>query len=157
MSIETVRAQLAILEAGITTTSGSAIGRAYTQLPREAVNDADLPAFLNFVRDGTSDITNVGEDAYQFTRLYTMWLLVLPGQEGLTQGEAESRVEPWIPAVYTYFNARPKLSAVTDVKRANIVGDTGPRQLIWADVVYWGCEFRLSVTERLTRSYVGNE
>jgi hypothetical protein len=162
MSIATVRAALQTLEtsylaaeyaAGRTRTAG----RAYEQLPHQAVNDADLPVCLNFVREATADLTNAGEDFYQTTRQYLVWLLLLPASEGLSDGEAESMVEPVIPTFYNYFLARPKLVAVTDVKRMVIASDSGPRQLVWADIAYWGVEFRLNVTERLTRTYAAIE
>lgn len=162
MSIATVRTALQSIEAAYLAQELAAgrvrtSGRAYDQLPHQAINDADLPVCLNFVREATADYTNPGEDYYQTTRQYLVWLLVLPAAEGLSDGEAESMVEPLIPTFYAYINARPKLNAVTDVKRANIASDSGPRQLIWADTVYWGVEFRVNVTERLTRAYTGNE
>jgi hypothetical protein len=153
MTIDTVRTQIAALQAAI-----PGITRAFDQLPRHDISVADLPAFVNFVREGVYNWTLDGATADQDVRKYVMWLLVLPHQEGLSDGEAERRVEPFVPTVRDYFAARPKLGgAINDVKSAVITGDSGPRQLIYADTVYWGAEFQLTVTERLQRVYAANE
>lgn len=151
MSVETVKDQLAVLQAAI-----PGVRRAYAQLPRTALVDADLPLFLNFARETTYDWSNIGHDMQRDIRLYIMQLYVLPAQLGI-EGEAENLVEPWIKTVVDYFRARPKLGQLQYVQEAWIEGDSGPRQFARADIPYWGVEFRLRVTEYYPRTYASLE
>jgi hypothetical protein len=151
MSIETVRTQLATLQASI-----SGVKRAFEQLPRGAIVDADLPLFLNFARNAIYDWSILGADTNQSTRIYLMRLLVMPQQSGI-DGEGESAVEPFIKTVVDYFASRPQLGRLSGVQNAIIVGDSGPQQFVWFDIPYWSVEFQLRVVEYATRDYQNYE
>lgn len=149
MSITTVRAALATLEAQIT-----GINRAYVDLPRGAINDADLPLFLNFARDASD--SEGGSDMMLEDRQYLLWLLVMPDQLGIP-GEGEQAAEAMIQTVKDYFRQRPALGLVLGVQKSYFSGDSGPRKFTWADVAYWGVEFRLRVVEYQARTYADDE
>jgi hypothetical protein len=135
---------------------------AYDQLPRGIVPTANLPAFLNFVREANYDDQILGEDDIESTRVFAMWLLVKPVAEG-EEGEGETLVEPWITAVVNYFFARPTLGNLIGVKYSHILRDSGPKKLVWPGTptnpigTYWGAEFLISVTEIFKRIYANNE
>jgi len=152
MSIVTVRARLAEMQASI-----PGVRRAYDQLPVGIVNTADLPLFLNFVRDTEYDIDS-GEGFVYDTRTYVMWLLVKPVAEG-TDSEGEQITEPFIPIVADYFISRPSLLDLKGVVTSELKSDSGPKRMVWPGTpsdpigVYWGIEFVLDVTEVSNISY----
>lgn len=137
-TIEDIRSALATMAASV-----SGVRRAYSTLPPQ-IPDADLPAALTFPREATYDFLSAGEDQDVEQRNWLLWVLVAPREQGVP-GEMETRAEPFIDAIKTYFKARPSLTMLHGIIRAWLTGDGGPRQLEWAGVVYWGVEFRLSV------------
>lgn len=151
MSVDTIRQQLATLEALI-----AGVNRAYDTLPRGPIVEADLPLFLNFVRDATYDWRMLGASDNIEIRQYILWLLVMPIQLA-APGEGEEKAMPFIKTVMDYFKARPQLGGTAQIQNAIITGDSGPKQLPWADTYYWGIEFRLQVTEYQLRAYAADE
>jgi hypothetical protein len=161
MSIDTIRTRLHDLQLLIPVTAPVVI-TAYDQLPRSMVPTANMPAFLNFVRDADYDDEILGEDVVQVTRKFLMWLLVKPAAEG-EEGEGEALVEPWIDVVVKYFYARPSLGNLTGILYSHITKDSGPKRMVWPGTptnpigVYWGAEFQISVVELFNRVYASNE
>jgi hypothetical protein len=94
---------------------------------------------------------------YVERRNYIFQLLILPQSEGLDQGEAEGKVEPFITLVRDAFKGAPSLGGVLGVQSARLTGDSGPRQLVWAGVIYWGCEFKMAVEEYVPRIFADSE
>jgi hypothetical protein len=157
MSIQSVRLRIKTLQEKI-----PGINKAYAQLPKSNIVAADLPLFLNFVREGVNDYDPLGSDDVYITRTYLMWLLVKPVAEG-EEGESESSVEPWIDTVSKYFIARPSLSDLAGVQKTILLSDSGPKKMIWPGTpsapqgVYWGVEFKLQVIEVAPIDYVDYE
>ncbi len=150
-TVATIKAQLAVLQAAIPN-----VKRAYADIPRGPINDADLPLFINFARDAENDWTMIGSDIGLENRRYLMQLLVMPAQDGIS-GESESLTEAWLQTVNDYFAARPQLGLQSGVQRAYIEGDSGPRLYSWANGLYWNIEFRLRVVTYHPRTYASNE
>jgi hypothetical protein len=154
MTIAATRTRIATLQRLI-----PGIKRAYVQLPRGKIVEADLPLFINFVRDGENDYDPLGQDSLYISRNYFMWLLVMPVAQG-EEGEGETICEPWIETVSNYFIARPSLEDLVRVQKATLLGDSGPKRMIWPGTpaapqgVYWGAEFRLNVVEIAPITYV---
>lgn len=163
MTIATVKARLALMEAQIT-----GIKRAFAQTPSGAVADADLPFFINFAREAADDYKSIGGDQDREGRLYLPTLYVFSAGQG-TQlpSEGEAAVEPYITTVKDHFRSRPALSALDTqganlggllgVQMAYLVGDSGPKVLQWAGQLYWGVEFKLNVVEYLKITFAQGE
>jgi hypothetical protein len=156
MSIASVRTQLAALQLRIAGIKQSYPNAAVPGLPRGAINDMDLPLFLNFVREAPHDYRTDGETFDLEVRTYVMQLLVAPVnlQE---PGEGENATTLLIDPVMDFFRARPRLE-MDGVWRAIITRDTGARSnLVWANVNYWGCEFTLQVSEIIPITFAPGE
>jgi hypothetical protein len=157
MSVATIRARLALLQAAI-----PGVAKAYVQLPRGLVPTDNLPAFLNFVRKADYDHDTYGDYTVGVTRTFLMWLLVKPVAEG-EEGEGEEIMEPWVETVAAYFNARPSLGGLIRVDSSTLVSDSGPKKMVWPGTpnaptgVYWGAEFQLDITEIAPITYADNE
>ena len=151
MSITTVRTALAsLLVAHVT-----GVTRAYAQLPRKEIIDADLPCAL--IRSKGATYPDNPEDMYLERRAYTVQLMVLPLPEGLDNGEGESRTESFVGLVRDMLKGSPSLGGVTNVQSARLTADSGPSMLVWAGVTYWGCEFSLTVEEFVPRNFLDSE
>jgi hypothetical protein len=151
MSITTVRTALASLMvahvAGVKT--------ALAQLPRKEIIDADLP--LALIRAKGATYPDNPEDMYLERRAYTVTLMVLPVPQGLDNGEGEARTEPFVPLVRDMLKGSPSLEIGRALQSARLTADSGPSQLVWAGVTYWGCEFSLTVEEFVPRIFLDSE
>jgi hypothetical protein len=151
MSVATVKAQLALLQASITGIT-SAFAQAPISLPENG-----FPCFVNLARAASIDSTPLGHaDRVVEGREYLMRLYVAPLLEG-TDAEAEGKCEPFFPLVRDFFLARPSLGGLTYVQRAWPLGDSGVVPLRYAMNSYIGIEFRLQVWEYVDISYAATE
>ena len=139
------------------------IKRAYVNAPM-SLPESDLPLFCNFIGPSTTDYDQYGDgDALQM-REFTMRLYVMIAQAGVN-GEAEKKVEPYIPLVYAAFLARPGLSSATTghtaplagIRGAFIYSDGGISVLPFAGQDFIGCEFKLRVHETFSYTFAQGE
>lgn len=146
MSVETVKARLAQIQAGIT-----GVKRAFSHGPG-AMPPGDLPCFVNFTGPARHDFLLAGNDQDIETRTYIMRLYVRPVGQGI-DGEAERLCEPFFPRVRDIFAGRPGLglgttgSHLAGVQRAIFLGDSGTSVLRYNGQDFIGIEFRLEVSE----------
>lgn len=152
MSIQSVKTQLKSLQEQI-----PGIAHAFAQAPA-ALNETDMPLFINLSGRGTPDYVGAGDFHNLMTRIYTMRLYVLPVALGIP-GEGEREVEPLIQAVYDFFSARPALGGLENIYNAYLVGDSGvsPLQFQAGGKTYIGCDFTLQVKELLEFTYAQGE
>lgn len=126
----------------------SGVKRAYVNAP-QALPDSDLPILAVFT--GPATYTPLGETLAEETRTYLLRLYVAPVQAGY-DGEAESKVEPFLTSVGATYRSHPLLgngtkdSALPFVTRAAWGGDGGVMVLPYAGQIYIGAEFRVNVT-----------
>ena len=150
MSITTVRAALKVILEKVT-----GVKLALVDLPRGEIIDADLPCAL--IRSKGATYPDNPEDMYMERRSYTVTLMVLPVPEGLDNGEGEARTEPFVGLVRDILKGSPSLGGVVNVQSSRLTADSGPVQLVWAGVTYWGCEFSLTVEEYVPRIFADSE
>jgi hypothetical protein len=150
MSIATVRTALVVVLKKVT-----GVTTALPQLPRGEITDADLPCAL--IRAKGATYPDNPEDMYMERRSYTVTLMVLPVPEGLDNGEGEARTEPFVMLVRDALKGAPSLGGVVGVQSSRLTADSGPAQLVWAGVTYWGCEFSLTVEEYVPRIFADSE
>ncbi len=152
MSVETVKAALATLQAQI-----AGVTRAYEDAPY-SLPPSDLPAFVNFAAAAGYDYRAADVEGYVIvTREYRMRLLVAAVQTGIP-GEAEALCKPFFTSVPVYFFARPSLGGVSMVQMARIVADGGIQAFPWGqNEAHIGIEFRLQVGEYVSIQYADNE
>ena len=151
MSVATVKAQLAVLQAQITD-----VKRAFAQGPL-SLPLTDVPLFCNYTGAATHDWRILGAERDRETRLYLMRLYVCTAQDGIG-GEAERRCEPFFPLVRDYFAARPSLGRLNGVEVATLLGDSGVMNpMLYAGEQFIGIEFRLQVVEHVNVVFAANE
>lgn len=137
MSVQTVKAKLAEIEAAIT-----GITRAYAQAPH-ALTTADLPAVVNFLGAAEYDFLTVGKVTRE-KRTYLVRVYVAPVSSGAAY-EAEKLCEPFFARLRDALgNAHTLAGLVSD---ARLTADGGVQVFGHGNVDYIGIEFRLLVTE----------
>lgn len=141
--VSTVKSRLATIALAV-----SGVKRAYANAP-QSLPDSDLPILVVFT--GAATYTPLGETLAEETRTYLLRLYVAPVQAGY-DGEAESRVEPFLTSARAKYLSHPLLgngakdSALPFVTRAAWGGDGGVMVLPYAGQNYIGAEFRVNVT-----------
>jgi hypothetical protein len=157
--IAALKTRLAALQPYIT-----GVLKAYPQAPKN-IPDTDVPLMLNFVGPATYD-DDGGENVIEMREIKVR-LYVCRKQEGI-DGEAEARVEPFIPLVWAFFAARPglgsggtaitpRLTPLAGVLRVQVISDSGVTVLPYNQIEYLGVEFRLIVTMIIGRTYAPYE
>ena len=146
MSVETVKARLATIQAGIT-----GVRRAYAEVPN-SITAADMPLFVTLTGPANHDWQALGSDQDKEQRTYRMRLFVMPLGQGYP-GEGENAAEPFFTRVRDTFSARPGLEGLTGVQSATLIGDSGLVVLDFQEQQYWGIEFELQVVEYVEVTY----
>lgn len=156
MNIEEVKDQLALIEAGreaaglVPAVIGIAgVNRAYAQAPAK-LPDADMPLFMNFT-GATMEFVSLGGDFYREKRMFLARLYVARAQQGI-DGEAERKVEPFLPLGMQQFLAHPSLGTgnedelIAGISALEYLGDGGVQMLLYQQEQFIGIEFRLAIT-----------
>ena len=149
MSVTTVLAQLALLQAQIT-----GVKVAYAEAPNSVVA-ANMPLFITIPGEAEDDWVSAGSDSDLETRTYRMLLIVAPRGAGIP-GEALALCNPFFDRVRDFFAARPALG-LDSVHSATYLGDSGTTNIVYQDVPQVGIEFRLRIVEYLQRTYAVGE
>jgi hypothetical protein len=154
MTVETVKARLAVIQRTITD-----VKRAYVHMPLTDLPEPDMPLFGNFTGPATYDWITLGSDEDLEARIYLMRLYVKKATQGI-DGEAEKKCEPFFESVPRKFAARPSLglgtagSNLVGVQMATLLGDGGISIFNHpTGSQYIGIEWKLEVREYIQREY----
>lgn len=156
-TLEDIKTRLALIQPFITGTKV-----AYQSAPN-TINPTDMPCWVNLTGEGVYDPQVEGFDGVYETRNVRMLFFAAPRASG-TPGEAENLCGPFFSRVRDFFLARPGLSYIgpggvptydnlPGVMNALVTGDSGTSILTFADVPYFGIEFRLTVFLTVLRTY----
>lgn len=154
IEVDDVMDRLAQLEQTIIDpVSGSAL-IAYNNVPY-TISTADMPLFVNFVAPLTNNEQIGTDDAgreMRETRTYNAVLYHSPYASGI-EGEKLGLLRPYFKLVYILFDGYPHLNSLDGVIDAKIVSDSGMGTVIFANQVYYGIRFTISVSTRVRRLY----
>lgn len=152
MSIDTITERLAEILVEI-----DGIKRADGARPR-MISGHDIPAFMILTGPAENDRERSMDDEIYTTRTYQLVLMVKPWVDG-REFDAEIAVRPFIEKVNTAFWSRPGLGNPKGIDDLDTVqdtwlsGDSGVIAVELNKAVYAGCQWALTVTQILPRTF----
>jgi len=142
MSVETIAARLASIQAAIT---GIVTAYGLDEIPN-ALRSAQLPAFINVPGEATH--VQIADDLLQETRTWYMLLFLAPVEAPVQVAQRMSLARPFFARVRDAFAARDGLESLSGVLRSAFLGDNGvTAPLEFGGTMYSGIEFRLQTLE----------